>query len=255
MPGAGVPQPMMGQPYGQQPQGFGMGGMQAPPPAPPMGQYGQPPNPYAFQPPPQIPNQMPSPVMAPPPMTSGGMAAPPPMVGSPLMNAPPGMPAPPPIVAPPPMFGGGGGGIAPPPPMPSSMGVAPPPPVLGGGGALTGPSGSAGGSKSGVLVGFLITFQNEPQGIFWAIHSGDTGIGRAGSDKVEIGINDASASSKHAVIHADPATGQAFVEDMNSRNGTFLNERKLNGGEQRQLHDNDRLRLGSTTLVVKLLVS
>ena len=131
--------------------------------------------------------------------------------------------------------------------------AAPPPMLNASPGVLSGAS--PGGAKSGVLVGFLITFQNEPSGIFWAVHSGDTQIGRAGSDKCEIGINDASASSKHATIHADPATGQAFVEDQGSRNGTFLNERKLSPGEQRQLHDNDRLRLGSTTLVVKLLVS
>ena len=56
-------------------------------------------------------------------------------------------------------------------------------------------------------------------------------------------------------MHADPATGQGFVEDDGSRNGTFLNEQKLNASERRQLRDNDRLRLGSTTFVVKLLVS
>jgi len=57
----------------------------------------------------------------------------------------------------------------------------------------------------------------------------------------------------NASIHADPATGQAFVEDDGSRNGTFLNEARLASGERRQLRDNDRLRLGSTTFVVKLL--
>ena len=35
----------------------------------------------------------------------------------------------------------------------------------------------------------------------------------------------------------------------------FLNEAKLSPGDRRQLRDNDRLRLGSTTFVVKLLVS
>ncbi len=45
------------------------------------------------------------------------------------------------------------------------------------------------------------------------------------------------------------------MEDDGSRNGTFLNDGKLNSGERRQLRDNDRLRLGSTTFVVKLLVS
>jgi len=45
------------------------------------------------------------------------------------------------------------------------------------------------------------------------------------------------------------------VEDAGSRNGTYVNEQRLPKGEQRQLHDNDRLRLGSITLVVKLLAS
>jgi len=107
-----------------------------------------------------------------------------------------------------------------------------------------------------VLVGFLVTFQNDPSGSFWPLHSGRTQMGRAsGGEGADISIPDASASSRHASIHADPATGQAFVEDDGSRNGTFLNEQKLTPGDRRQLRDNDRLRLGSTTFVVKLLVS
>ena len=66
---------------------------------------------------------------------------------------------------------------------------------------------------------------------------------------------DYRASARHAVVQGDPATGQAFVEDVGSRNGTFVNEQKLAKGTQRQLHDNDRLRLGSITFVVKLLAS
>jgi len=107
-----------------------------------------------------------------------------------------------------------------------------------------------------VLVGFLVTFQNDPGGSFWPVHSGRTQLGRSGGDSgIDIAISDGSASSRHATVHADPATGQAFVEDDNSRNGTFLNEQKLSPGDRRQLRDNDRLRLGSTTFVVKLLVS
>lgn len=81
-------------------------------------------------------------------------------------------------------------------------------------------------------------------------------LGRAtGEGGAEVGIPDASASSRHASIYADPATGQAYAEDDGSRNGTFLNENRLPPGERRQMRDNDRLRLGSTTFVVKLLVS
>ena len=36
---------------------------------------------------------------------------------------------------------------------------------------------------------------------------------------------------------------------------TVINEQRVQQGEQRQLHDNDRLRIGSTTFVIKLLVS
>lgn len=106
-----------------------------------------------------------------------------------------------------------------------------------------------------ILVGFLVTFQNDPNGAFWPLHSGRTQLGRSAGEGVDIAISDASASSRHASVHADPATGQAFLEDDGSRNGTFLNETRLPPGERRQLRDNDRLRLGSTTFVIKLLVS
>jgi len=131
-----------------------------------------------------------------------------------------------------------------------------PPQALQTPGVLSGAA-AAPGLAQKVLVGFLVTFQNEPSGSFWALYSGRTVLGRAGAEsKADIGINDASASSRHAAVTADPATGQAFVEDHGSRNGTFLNEERLqSGGAQRQVHDNDRLRCGSTTFVVKLLVS
>jgi pSer/pThr/pTyr-binding forkhead associated (FHA) protein len=112
----------------------------------------------------------------------------------------------------------------------------------------------AGGAP--VLIGFLVTFQNEPTGKFWPLRSGRTVLGRAGvENEADVALPDASASARHAVIQGDPATGQAFVEDAGSRNGTYINEQKLEKGNQRQLHDNDRLRLGSITLVVKLLAA
>jgi pSer/pThr/pTyr-binding forkhead associated (FHA) protein len=107
-----------------------------------------------------------------------------------------------------------------------------------------------------VLIGFLVTFQNEPTGKFWPLRSGRVTLGRAGvENEADVALQDGSASARHAIIQGDPSTGQAFVEDGGSRNGTFINEQKLPSGSQRQLHDNDRLRLGSITLVVKLLAS
>lgn len=257
----GMPQGMPpGMPQGMPQQGGSMGmgapqgmvGFGAPPPQ--INQNAYPAAP-AFAPPPGAPPQMGFQAqMGPPPVTSGAMPpAPPPIVGL-MSGAGLAPPAPPPIVAPPPVMGGYGGPpavVGPPPPVP-------PPALPQSPGVLSGPmpaASPAGMTGNGILVGFLVTFQNEPSGIFWPIRSGRTQLGRAGSDKTDIGINDASSSSRHATVTADPSTGQAFVQDDGSRNGTFLNEQKLPPGEQRQLHDNDRLRLGSTTLVVKLLVS
>jgi pSer/pThr/pTyr-binding forkhead associated (FHA) protein len=156
-----------------------------------------------------------------PPLSAGGIA-PPPVVGRPGAVAPPPMFAPPPLVSP---------------------------------GTLSGPPAAVAAPSGRILVGFLVTFQNDPSGSFWPIYSGRTQLGRSSGEGVDIALPDASASSRHASVHADPATGQAFIEDDGSRNGTFLNEQKLVPGDRRQLRDNDRLRLGSTTFVVKLLVS
>ncbi len=281
-PGGGPGPSAMAQPHlaGQQmaPQPFGGGQALGPPPMIPMSPsiglappaspgFGAPPGmqqagypaPPAFAPPPGAPqHMMGGAVPGHVPMSGVGPVAPPPIVGlvSGVGVAPP---PPPPVVNAPPMMQGGFGAPQYAPPL-----VAPPPPVPPGPlpqspGALSGPAPApvpqTVGSANGILVGFLVTFQNEPNGVFWPIRSGRTQLGRSGSDKVDVGINDASASSKHANVSADPSTGQAFVQDDGSRNGTFLNEQKLNPGEQRQLHDNDRLRLGSTTLVIKLLVS
>ena len=141
------------------------------------------------------------------------------------------------------------GGAPPPPPV-----VSAPPPMMSPG-VLSGPSGSTSTGQPRVLVGFLVTFHNEPNGSFWPIYSGRMQLGRAGAAGVDVNLPDASASSRHATIHADPTTGQAFIEDDGSRNGTFVNEQRLVQGDHRQMRDNDRLRLGSTTFVVKLLVS
>jgi hypothetical protein len=178
---------------------------------------------YAPPPPPPIA----APLPPPPPVTPHAIAAPSTMDRLPGAQPSPGFPNPAPL-APPQMLSPG---------------------------ALSGPMGAPAPIQR-VLVGFVVTFQNEPSGSFWPIYSGRTTVGRAGGDAgLDISISDASASSRHASIHADPTTGYAFAEDESSRNGTFVNEQKLAPGERRQMRDNDRLRLGSTTFVVKLLVS
>ncbi len=140
------------------------------------------------------------------------------------------------------------------------LGGAPVAPVPGAASSGAGPSGlgPSGVTNPGkILLGFLVTFQNDSSGTFWPIYAGRITIGRSmGSSPaaVDVALPDASASARHASILGDGSTGQAFVEDEGSRNSTFLNDDKLTGGQRRQLRDSDRLRVGTTTFVVKLLV-
>jgi predicted component of type VI protein secretion system len=70
-------------------------------------------------------------------------------------------------------------------------------------------------------------------------------IGR--SDDSEITLADAQASRHHAAISPEP--GGFALQDMNSRNGTFVNGKKLD--EPRLLKDGDRLRVANTVLVFR----
>ncbi|MBI4704146.1 MAG: FHA domain-containing protein [Deltaproteobacteria bacterium] len=199
-----------------------------------------------------VPARAPQP---PPPPPRGGAPAPPPRVDVALPPRVPaaGGPGGPPV--------GGGYGAAPLPPLvspgPGGEPRPPPPvPVMGSTSSVLAPPPVPDAQGAPVLVGFLVTFQNEPTGKFWPLRSGRTSLGRRGVEvEADVSLADASCSARHAVIGGDPSTGQAFIEDLGSRNGTFVNEQRLSKGAQQQLRDNDRLRLGSITLVVKLLAS
>ncbi|WP_437292890.1 FHA domain-containing protein [Sorangium sp. So ce426] len=243
-PGVPPVQPALGAPGPGMAPGASMGGAMGQQPVAPAPVFGAPPQMVA-PPPMVVPTGAPG--LVAPPMVQPGVVAPPPMVQ-------PGVVAPPPMVqggavAPPQMVQGGVPAVA----QARAPAIVAPPIVQG---AVSGAVPQVAAQPARVLVGFIVTFQNDPGGSFWPIYSGRTQVGRAGADPAtEIGLADASASSRHASIHADPTTGQVFIEDDGSRNGTFVNEQRLGQGERRQLRDNDRLRLGSTTFVVKVLVA
>ncbi|MEZ6139328.1 MAG: GGDEF domain-containing protein [Zavarzinella sp.] len=60
----------------------------------------------------------------------------------------------------------------------------------------------------------------------------------------DIVIADASISRRHARL--EPIKNDYFVLDMNSTNGTYVNEKMARSGEPIRLNDGDYLRLGST---------
>jgi DNA-binding winged helix-turn-helix (wHTH) protein len=72
---------------------------------------------------------------------------------------------------------------------------------------------------------------------------GDNLLGR-GEDSLVI-LNERRVSRRHAQIVV--ASGLATLEDLGSRNGTYLNERRLEGAAT--LQSGDRIRIGSAELV------
>jgi hypothetical protein len=70
-------------------------------------------------------------------------------------------------------------------------------------------------------------------------------VGRA--DACQIKLGDTYISQFHARLF--PRDGNWYVEDLGSTNGTYLNQRKLNGPSE--VHAGDVVRLGKTTLELK----
>jgi pSer/pThr/pTyr-binding forkhead associated (FHA) protein len=60
-------------------------------------------------------------------------------------------------------------------------------------------------------------------------------------------VPDPSVSRKHISIRFDPDNGRYLVSDLNSRNGAFLNDQKING--EATLKDSDLIRIGDTLLL------
>jgi pSer/pThr/pTyr-binding forkhead associated (FHA) protein len=71
-------------------------------------------------------------------------------------------------------------------------------------------------------------------------------IGR--SSDCQLSLEDPLVSRHHAAITVE--LGRVAVEDLNSRNGVFVNDEKITG--ERQLAAGDRLKIGSQELVIEL---
>ncbi len=105
-----------------------------------------------------------------------------------------------------------------------------------------------------VLRGFLVSYQTNPQGDFWPLHSGRLTVGRSNSgEALDVPLADATISSKHAALTVDPGAGPIQVEDTGSTNGTFVNDEHLGFNGRRELRDGDRVRFGGYTAIVKVI--
>ena len=90
----------------------------------------------------------------------------------------------------------------------------------------------------------LIQFKGSAEGVTLRLENQVTRIGR-GTDS-DITINDELVSKNHATIEARPVTGlpgvfEYFLEDCNSTNGTFVDDKKV---ERIRLHHDAVIRIG-----------
>jgi hypothetical protein len=102
------------------------------------------------------------------------------------------------------------------------------------------------------LIGFLVSFSNDPAGEFWPLRYGRTTLGRDADNTVSLALPDVSGS--HAVITARQSRGMSriWIEDS-STNGTLLNDEDI-FNDKPTLTSGDVITLGSTKLRLMLLI-
>lgn len=95
------------------------------------------------------------------------------------------------------------------------------------------------------LVGFLITYNREPNGRAFNIYEGRNYIGR--DPQCDICVSDDSQmSGKHLSILYRNVDGKFKFRDEQSSNGTFVNKELLDDGE---LQNHDIIRAGETLFI------
>jgi len=95
------------------------------------------------------------------------------------------------------------------------------------------------------LTGFLITYENTPNGAFFPIYEGKNTIGRDASSHVMI-QGDTSVSERHLSILYRTVDRKFKFKDEQSSNGTFVNGELIDEGV---LKNGDIIRVGSTRLL------
>ena len=98
------------------------------------------------------------------------------------------------------------------------------------------------------LMGWIVSFSNDPMGIDYKIYEGRNFLGT--SNKSDITISgDQSISGTHALILCKK--GKFWLRDEMSSNGTFINETELDPNESPELKDGDNIKIGATEFKFK----
>jgi hypothetical protein len=104
------------------------------------------------------------------------------------------------------------------------------------------------GRPKGDLVGWVVIMDGDQKGEDFRIREGQNSIGS--SPESDVLVKDPAVSGKHAVLRCRDK--KFLLTDLDSSNGTYLNQ-SSDPLSMEELHDNDFVRLGTTTLKVKFL--
>lgn len=115
---------------------------------------------------------------------------------------------------------------------------------VGGGTVIRQPQGVAAG-KGRKLVGFLVTYNRNPQGKAYEIYEGKNYVGRDHSSDIAV-PDDNQISGRHMSILYRNVDNKFKYRDEQSSNGTFVNKELSDEGE---LQNFDIIRLGNTIFI------
>jgi pSer/pThr/pTyr-binding forkhead associated (FHA) protein len=91
----------------------------------------------------------------------------------------------------------------------------------------------------------IIVISGEQKGEYLPLGRRTNVIGRA--EALPMQILDDMVSRKHLRIRYNEDTNEHYAEDMNSKHGVLINNRKIT--EQTTLREGDQIRIGQTTLL------
>ena len=103
----------------------------------------------------------------------------------------------------------------------------------------------------------LCVTHGEKPGIIFPLRLGANLIGRAMDEKVQIDLAEQEpperqwASRKHAVINLN--YNRLEIEDLKSRNGTFVNGQRLAPGSTKALKVNDLIQIGAVCMQLEVI--
>ena len=111
---------------------------------------------------------------------------------------------------------------------------------------VTGSDPAAGAQAAAPLLLYLIIVRGGIPGTMLRLGQKSSSLGRSAENTFQ--FHDSTVSRRHAVLSIDPP-GAAWLLDLGSTNGTFVNGRRIATQTPVQVGDGSRIQLGSSTLL------